>query len=545
MYRILNFDLRFCLSGLMTLSLVFLLQASSLALAQEQDAAEALANKFSNSGDSQSESSSRTQGPASQGGGLDPEILKKIQAIKKLADAARAKAKTTSTSGQQSKPAKQASKPKSQQSEKVLPDPEMAKRKEAQRKKEAQRLVEQTRLRKEAKRARKREAEIAAKKVQAEREKAAKEKARLAEISRKKILAARAAERKRIEEQKKQREAKAAREKAEEERKLAQQRQREAQRVADAASEAAARQRDELRRLGDERRRIERNRREMEARRKDAARAADEARRVDEERRRYLQKELEDRRKRAIEREESIKTQQRRMVEAEKRRQLEEARQNQWQQAAQLARQQEGRLETNGDWMVDQRRQEADQLSNRLRHVQGSRSSLGGGDLDPPQSIVENDRRVTILLIMNVGKKGIRRWSKTADPMLCIRDKCYLSQGPSSPAKELLRSKAFGPGVALGMRGLSCRSSPACIFREVNLRSRSASLQPVDLKILRHDRRESRLIEADHSCTMVAGRLSCDKIFGTRDWRAWVVPEAVADWAGSNVLEAALHSGLR
>ena len=546
----------YCQARLLLGVLLCLMLAPGAVLSKERDAAQAIAAKFSAA--SQEHSADATvpsKRNVVRGNSLDPEILSRIHAIKKKADAAWAKTRRARKAGEKPSLSKKRS---DVEATNDAGEKEHAKRREANRKQgEASRhKAEQARqaaLKKEAK-------EKAAKAAKVARVKARQEKARQAERARQavkeraeakakaqaKAKTEREAKLARIAALKKKRAAEAARKKAERKRRQAEkQRQIEAKRLADAALASEQRRREQLRLLEAERQRMEKRRRKQEARRLQSAREADEARRADDRRREKLRKELDERRKHVIEHEDTSRSLNSLMADAEKRRQLEEARQNEWQHAAELAKQTRDEEAHERDAMALQREREAEQLSAHLRSARQSRSGLGARDIEPPQSIIENDRRVTILLIMDVGNKGIRRWSKTADPMLCIRDKCYLSQGRSKPARELLRGKAFGPSVAFGIRGLSCRSHPACIFREVNLHGRTASLQPVDLKILHHDRRETRLIEADRSCTMVAGRLSCDKLFGAGSWRAWVVPEAVAEWAGPQKLQAALNSGLR
>lgn len=163
----------------------------------------------------------------------------------------------------------------------------------------------------------------------------------------------------------------------------------------------------------------------------------------------------------------------------------------------------------------------------------------------PPVTDPGREKRVTILIDMDVGKKGIRRWSKTADPMLCIGMSCFLSRGPGKSARKLHRSKAFGPSIALGIRGLACRSSPRCVFRNVDLGGYDADLQPVDLRFLRHDRRQAKPVRADGSCQVIDARLTCDRLIQGKDWRAWIIPESVAKRAGPAVLGAVLKRGLK
>lgn len=208
---------------------------------------------------------------------------------------------------------------------------------------------------------------------------------------------------------------------------------------------------------------------------------------------------------------------------------------------------------------------EAQELAERLREARDKYSALGGPTVQsvparakpvtvtpaairmetkPSKPTARAEQHVTILLIMDVGKRGWRRLSKTADPMLCLHEHCFLSRGSDLPAEKLSRHAAFGPTVALVKRGVSCRSSPSCIFRDIDLETAEAILQPVDLRVLRHDRRETQLIRADKTCDLIRGELVCGHTVGTTDWRAWIVPESVAKRAGPAALEMALESGL-
>lgn len=207
-----------------------------------------------------------------------------------------------------------------------------------------------------------------------------------------------------------------------------------------------------------------------------------------------------------------------------------------------------------------EREAETQALTDKLREVRRKRSVTTGQNLEelpavPPalsrmakqatgyiSPLVE--KHVTVLLVMDVGKTGVRRWSKTADPMLCVHENCYLSRGARQSAMKLARSKAFGPTVALTTRGQACRSKPACIFRNIDLETVEAKLQPVDLKFLRHDRREAKAIRADASCEIIDGKLTCRNVVEGKSWKAWIVPESVAKRAGAGGLEQALQKGL-
>ena len=170
--------------------------------------------------------------------------------------------------------------------------------------------------------------------------------------------------------------------------------------------------------------------------------------------------------------------------------------------------------------------------------------------LQPAASVTVNSNdvlphRATVLLVMKPGNRGIRRWNKTADPMLCIEENCYISNGADNAANRVTRRKGFGPGIALGSRAGACNNQLACVFRDVDLVNDTAWLQPIDLRIVRHDRREARRISIDPTCAVSRGRIACSRMVESDDYRAWIIPEHVARQAGSDVLKTALENSLQ
>lgn len=147
---------------------------------------------------------------------------------------------------------------------------------------------------------------------------------------------------------------------------------------------------------------------------------------------------------------------------------------------------------------------------------------------------------VTILLALEPGSTGIRRHNATADPVICIGADCYVSEGAGLTARKVTRGQVAGPGLTLGQRAGACNQRTACAFRNIALPANGAMLQPIDLRLLRHDRREEARIAVDPSCALQGGRLGCRALVRGPDWIAWVVPEAVAAQAGADVLETAL-----
>lgn len=162
----------------------------------------------------------------------------------------------------------------------------------------------------------------------------------------------------------------------------------------------------------------------------------------------------------------------------------------------------------------------------------------------PPVARVPADSRVTVLLVMEPGKKGIRRFNKSADPVLCEGALCFVSNGAAEPVRVMTMRKALGPGNTFGKRAGACRNKLACVFRGVTLDGAAPTIQPVDLKVMIHDRREPRAVSGDASCRVIAGRLSCGRTVVAAGYRAWIVPERVADEAGPQALDAAVVRGL-
>jgi colicin import membrane protein len=170
--------------------------------------------------------------------------------------------------------------------------------------------------------------------------------------------------------------------------------------------------------------------------------------------------------------------------------------------------------------------------------------ALGRPEAAPLDSAQGIDPKVTILLVMEPGKKGIRRFNKTADPVVCVGPTCSISNGAGAPASELEMRRALGPGNTFGRRAGACRGKLSCIFRGVTLAGQRPAIQPVDLKVLVHDRREAKPASPDASCRVVAGRISCAEMIVAPGYRAWIVPERIAQEAGPQELETAVLRGL-
>lgn len=153
--------------------------------------------------------------------------------------------------------------------------------------------------------------------------------------------------------------------------------------------------------------------------------------------------------------------------------------------------------------------------------------------------------RFTVLVVLEPGTYGIRRnGPKVADPVLCTHDGCYVSGGADRPAAYMPGHKALGIGNTWGGRAGACRQALGCVFRGVELGQLPGFLQPVDLHIFKHDRRQGHLVLADSNCRADAGRLSCRHGIYADNYTMWVIPESLAATVGPAALQRAVTEGL-
>lgn len=215
-----------------------------------------------------------------------------------------------------------------------------------------------------------------------------------------------------------------------------------------------------------------------------------------------------------------------------------------------------------------QRQEELQRLSEKLRKASQTRTAQPKPVVTPWQTevteapkgdIFKNEKsalgmhgdptdiassRVTVLMVMTPGNMGIRRFDKNADPVLCTNDGCYISQGADVPSRFLTTHKALGFGNTFGLRAGACREQLSCVFRSVDLGRQPSFVQPVDMRMVHHDRREIKQVTADETCRIEAGRLNCARPVRASNYTLWIVPEKVAQRAGVEALSRALTEDL-
>lgn len=188
----------------------------------------------------------------------------------------------------------------------------------------------------------------------------------------------------------------------------------------------------------------------------------------------------------------------------------------------------------------------------------GTRNSLGGplppapwdealerapGERTHSRQAASWPARVTVLLMLAPKRKAFGGWRKP-HPILCVNNGCYVSGGADDGADRMPRWQALGPGNTLGRRAGPCRNQLTCVFRSVTLTSASAWIQPVSMGFWHHDRRDIRTAHPDGSCEVVLRRIYCAQPIIAHGYRAWIVPEYIAEKAGPDALEEALEDGL-
>jgi len=172
------------------------------------------------------------------------------------------------------------------------------------------------------------------------------------------------------------------------------------------------------------------------------------------------------------------------------------------------------------------------------------RSQDSGTGPENPKRLARPDR-VTVILAMEPGNRGIRRFNKTGDPILCVGQTCFISQGADRSARRMSRRRAFGTINTLGKRAGACRNQLVCVFRGVRLPGGRAAVQPIDLRVMRHDRREITVVKADPGCRVRNDRLTCPDPVISQSYVLWVVSETTAQAVGPRRLELAARFDLK
>ncbi len=177
--------------------------------------------------------------------------------------------------------------------------------------------------------------------------------------------------------------------------------------------------------------------------------------------------------------------------------------------------------------------------------VAPSRFGLGARPSQEAEFSLGRGGRATILMVLAPTGTRQRDSERGSDPILCVTSGCYVSNGAQAPATYHSFNASLSLGGRLGRGAGECNHSSVCVFRNVDLGAGPAMVQPINLRLVRHDRREQREVSVDDSCRVVDGRLSCSRPVRTASYTLWVVPETIARDIGPEMLAGALSAGLR
>jgi hypothetical protein len=148
--------------------------------------------------------------------------------------------------------------------------------------------------------------------------------------------------------------------------------------------------------------------------------------------------------------------------------------------------------------------------------------------------------QATVLLVLDPDGTGI---GFKPDPIICMDNRCWISNGITSPAVSMPRDQAVALQTTGGVTDDSCRGKSGCVYRKVPIDPR----QRIDVIEVGEGGGASAgayTIAADNSCRKEGDALVCDNGLGTQNFRLWVVPESTAVAVGNASLEDAVAGNL-
>lgn len=157
----------------------------------------------------------------------------------------------------------------------------------------------------------------------------------------------------------------------------------------------------------------------------------------------------------------------------------------------------------------------------------------------PPQAAPAGPAHATVLLVLDPDATPSGSSGGAPAPVLCIGADCYVSAGTETPSKLMPRA---GVTLTEGMAG-DCEGHTHCIFRDVTLKP-GGELQILDATLGKSGSSAPLPVQADASCAIKEGDLDCENTVSGLGYRAWIIPEALAQSAGALKLEGAIATDL-
>lgn len=167
---------------------------------------------------------------------------------------------------------------------------------------------------------------------------------------------------------------------------------------------------------------------------------------------------------------------------------------------------------------------------------------------DPPRPSVEaaptsplpTRTAATVLLVLDPEGAGL---GIKPDPILCIDNTCWLSNGFRAPARSLPRNQAVALKGTGDTTAESCSGKSGCVYRNVII-DPTHRIDVIEVGEGGGASAGAYTVTADKSCRVDGDSLSCNNGLATQNFRIWVVPEAQAEAAGAIRLENTLAEGL-
>lgn len=129
------------------------------------------------------------------------------------------------------------------------------------------------------------------------------------------------------------------------------------------------------------------------------------------------------------------------------------------------------------------------------------------------------------------------------DPIICMDNRCWLSNGIGAPALVMPRNKAVALPTTKDATADSCSGKSGCVYRGVAI-DPTMRLDVVEVGEAGGASAGAYTIAADKSCRKDGSSLVCENGLTTQNFRIWVVPETTAELAGASGLENAVAEGL-
>ncbi len=158
----------------------------------------------------------------------------------------------------------------------------------------------------------------------------------------------------------------------------------------------------------------------------------------------------------------------------------------------------------------------------------------------PPDVAAPTPATATILLVLDPDGAGI---GFKPDPIICIDNRCWLSNGLGSPARAMNRNDAVTLQSTADLTADSCSGKSGCVYRNIPI-DPATRIDVIEVGEGGGASAGAYTAAADQSCRKDGEALVCDNGLATQNFRIWLVPEATANAAGVTSLENAVAENL-